>query len=437
MIAANYRFPEILECLFQPARYKILHGGRGGAKSWGIARALLIQGYRRKLRILCTREIQKSIKESVMALLESQIVSLGLEEYYEVQKTCILGTNGTEFLFAGLRHNITSLKSVEGCDIVWVEEGQSVSKDSWETLIPTIRKDPANIYPDPHPSEIWVSFNPRLVSDDTYKRFVANPPASAVVVQINWRDNPWFPEVLRMEKDEMEATDPKGHANIWEGQPVSALEGAIYADEIAAAEAEGRIGTVPRDRTRPVDTFWDLGFGDATAIWFAQAMPDGTFRIIDYLEKSGKTIEYFVIQLQQKGYLYGWDWLPHDGVDMIIHAKLGADPTRSIEMLMRNAGRQVRIMPKMLVSTGINAARTIFPNCWFDREKCADGLQALRHYRWAPPTAAGVISGQPFHDQYSHGADAFRTLAYGLKTPEAQAPPPPPPPPGYEHSWMG
>jgi phage terminase large subunit len=424
----NADFPAKLQCLFEPHRYKVLYGGRGGAKSWGIARALLILGAQRKLRIMCAREIQKSISESVLKLLEEQITALGLAGHYTVQKTAIIGKNGTTFLFAGLKHNIASLKSVEGCDIVWVEEAAGVSRDSWATLIPTVRKDG---------SEIWISFNPELDSDDTYKRFVLNPPPGAACVPVSWRDNPWFPEVLRIEKDHLEATDPAAHKQVWEGATRSACEGAIYAAEIAEAEKEGRIGSVPRDRSRPVDTYWDLGFGDCTAIWFGQSMPDGTFRVIDYLENTGKTIEWYMIQLQQKGYLYGIDWLPHDGVDLIIHKKLGADPTRSIERLMRNAGRKVRIAPKMHVSTGINSARTIFGQCWFDREKCADGLQALRHYQWMPITSGGVESKTPKHDFASHGADAFRTMAYAIKSPEKPPPPPSPMAPGAEYSWMG
>jgi phage terminase large subunit len=266
-----------------------------------------------------------------------------------------------------------------------------------------------------------------------------DPPPGAIVRRVSYLDNPWFPEVLEIERAHLELTDPKAYRHVWEGLPLSTLDGAIYAAEIAEAEHDGRIGDVPRDRTRPVDTYWDLGFGDCTAIWFAQSMPDGRHRVIDYLESSGKTIEWYLIQLQQKGYLYGTDWLPHDGVDLIIHAKLGADPSRSIEILMRQAGRKVRIAPKMHVTTGINAARTLFGSCWFDRTKCTDGLQALRHYQWGPPTTSGVESRAPKHDQYSHGADAFRTMSFGAKTPLAAPVPRMQPPPQYssgDRGWM-
>lgn len=405
-------FPEKLQFLFSPARYKVGWGGRGGCKSWGFARALLTMSADRPLRILCAREIQKSISDSVHTLLKDQITALGYSGFYEPQETVINGSNGSEFLFAGLRHNIASLKSVEGVDIVWVEEAQTVSKASWDVLIPTIRKAG---------SEIWVSFNPELETDDTYKRFILNPPPGAVVQKLTWRDNPWFPEVLEIERKHLLATDPESYQHVWEGACKSAITGAIYAEEIKQAQADGRITRVSYDRTRPVHTFWDLGFGDTTAIWFAQALPDGSFRLIDYLEDRGKTIEHYVIQLQNRQYMYGVDWLPFDGVDTIIHSNLaGGDKSRSIEQLLRAAGRNVRIAAKMHINSGINAARTVFPQCWFDSEKCADGLQSLRHYQWAPDTTAGVEAKKPLHNGASHGSDAFRVLAVSLKTPEIE-----------------
>lgn len=409
-------FPEALWFLFEPHRYKVPWGGRGAAKSWGIARALLIMGTQRPLRILCAREIQKSIADSVHALLKDQVERLALEGFYRVLESEIRGNNGTSFIFAGLKHNVSSLKSIEACDICWVEEAETVSKDSWETLIPTIRKDG---------SEIWVSFNPKLETDETYKRFVLKPPPGAVVRKISWRDNPWFPEVLRIEKDHLQATDPATYQHVWEGACKSAIEGAIYAEELKLAREKGRITQVSIDQLRPVHTFWDLGFGDATAIWFAQALPTGAYRVVDYLENRGKTIAWYVIQLQNRGYMYGTDWLPHDGVDAMIHSNLVADDkSKSPEMLLRAAGRRVRIAPKLSVDSGINAARTIFAQCWFDEKKCADGLQALSHYQWGPVSANGNEPRQPLHNWASHGSDAYRTLAVCIKQPVEDSAPP-------------
>jgi phage terminase large subunit len=306
-----------------------------------------------------------------------------------------------------------------------VEEAQTVRKKSWELLIPTIRKED---------SEIWVSFNPDLPTDDTYKRFILNSPPGAAVVWMSWKDNPWFPEVLRIEKDHLQATDLSAFENVWEGKPKSEISGAIYAAELKKAREDGRITKVPADRTRPVHTFWDLGFGDTNAIWFAQALPGGTFRIVDYEQCSGLTIADYVVKLQERKYMYGTDYVPHDGVDAMIHHRLTGDKTKSPEMLLRAAGRKVIVVPKLLIATGVNAVRTIFPNCWFDEDKCADGIQGLAHYQWSPETASGVQSRIPLHNWASHPADGFRTLAVGIKTPAAESKPAAAA--EEEYSWM-
>ncbi len=398
------QFPEKLQFLFEPSRYKVAWGGRGGAKSWGFARALLVEGARRPLRILCARETQKSIADSVHRLLSDQIRELGLGSVYTIEKARILAANRTEFLFAGLKHNVNNIKSVEACDIVWVEEAQSVSRGSWEVLIPTIRKEG---------SEIWVSFNPDLETDDTYQRFVVHPPPGAVVVKIGYADNPWFPAVLKAEAEHLRETDPDAFSHVWEGCCVSILAGAIYANELRLVDKEGRIGRVPYDATRPVHTFWDLGYGDATSIWFAQAFPY-EYRLIDFEEGTRQPLQHYLKRLQDRPYVYGTHYLPHDA-----RAKqLGSG--RSVEELMRAAGRPVQIVPMLSVADGIQAARSIFAQCHFDAEKCADGLQALRHYRFGEIATLGVPTREPLHDWSSHPSDAFRYFAVGIRAPERE-----------------
>ncbi len=399
-------FPEKLEALFHPARYKVFYGGRGGSKSWGFARALLLLGVRDRLRILCARETMTSIADSVHKLLADQVEALGLSAHYEVQKSSIIGKNGTEFAFAGLRHNVAQIKSYESFDMAWVEEAQSVSKSSWEVLIPTIRKES---------SEIWISFNPELETDDTYQRFILHPPPGAVVVKVGWRDNPWFPDVLRAEMEHMKATDPDAYEHVWEGSCISTIEGAIYAAELRKLEHEQRITAVPYDPTKPVHTFWDLGFGDETAIWFAQAMPY-EYRLIDYMEGSRLPLKHYQKELQLKPYVYGTHFLPHDSVAK----QLGTG--RSVQELMVGAGFKCQVIPKLSTADGINAARTIFGQCWFDGERCAEGLQALRHYRWSPVGTLGIIKREPLHDWASNGADAFRYFAIGIRTPAKPKP---------------
>jgi phage terminase large subunit len=164
------QFPRKLSLLFRPSRYKVLHGGRGSGKSWGVARALLILAAQKPMRILCTREVQNSILESVHKLLSDQVETLGLSHFYEIQKTTIKGSNGSQFIFEGLRHNINSIKSMEGVDVCWVEEAEKVTDDSWRILIPTIRAPG---------SEIWVTFNPHL-GDRPHLSAVHRQPAAGL-----------------------------------------------------------------------------------------------------------------------------------------------------------------------------------------------------------------------------------------------------------------
>jgi phage terminase large subunit len=400
-------FPEIVQFLFTPARFKVAYGGRDGAKSWSFARALLLFGAQRKILVLCCRETMKSIADSVHRVLSNQIIALGLQEHYTVERARIIGRNGTEFVFAGLRHNIDNIKSLEACDIVWAEEAANISKDSWSKLIPTIRKDD---------SEIWVSFNPELEQDDTYQRFVVKPPPDAVVVEITYRDNPWPSKVLEAERDALYITDRDAWEHIWNGKPKRELEGAIYAKELRAAEDEDRIRKVPYDPSRPVHTAWDLGEGDATVIWFFQVFM-AEYRFIDFYSNTGQKMAHYLGVMQGKGYVYGIDYLPWDACSGMLSGTL--------ESAMRAAGRQIRILPKHLsVEIGIDQARTIFPLCWFDAEKCADGLNGLRYYQYGPVKDMGTQTRRPLHNWASHPADGFRSAANGIQLPKRAIEPP-------------
>ena len=402
---AKAEFPVKLQGLFKKARYKVCLGGRGGAKSWGIARALLILGAKSPMRILCAREFQASIKDSVHKLLCDQIEALGLLPFYEITQTSIRGFNGTEFAFIGLKNNPTNIKSFEGVDICWVEEAQTVSRLSWNILIPTIRKQG---------SEIWVSFNPDLETDETYQRFVAKPPRDCIVMRINWSDNPWFPETLRMEKDALKERDMNAYNQVWEGMCRKSVDGAIFGNEMQQAENDGRLAKVPYDPTKPVHAVCDLGWSDATAWWFVQFIGMET-RLIRYFEGSQRTMTSYLAQLQTFGYVYDTIWLPHDAQNQTLAAA-----GRTIEEIVRNAGFKTSIMPRVPVVDSINAARTLFPNFWFDRENCADGLNCLRHYRYEVDAETGQFGKTPLHDQYSHGADAFRYIALMIKEPASR-----------------
>jgi phage terminase large subunit len=401
---AKAEFPEKLKCLFDPpsSRYRVLYGGRGGAKSWGVARALLILAAKDKLRVLCAREYQTSIKDSVHKLLSDQIHDLGLDSFYEITQASIRGKNGSEFFFVGLKNNISNVKSFEGVDICWVEEAQTVSKTSWNVLIPTIRKEK---------SEIWVTFNPELETDDTFQRFVVHSPKDCVIEKINWSDNPWFPDTLRLEKDDLKERDIEAYNTVWEGICRQTVDGAVFAKEMQSAELEGRIMKVPYDPSKPVHAVFDLGWADATAIWFIQFI-GMEIHLIRYLEDTQRTISHYLSVMQTFGYVYDTLWLPHDAQNKTL-----ASNGRSIEEIVRAAGYKVQITAKVPVSDSINAARTVFPKCYFDREDCADGLQCLRHYRYDVDPDTKMFSKSPLHDQYSHGADAFRYIGLVVNEP--------------------
>ena len=416
---SKVEFPQKLELLFKPARYKVLYGGRGGAKSWGIARALLVQGVMKPLRILCAREFQTSIKDSVHKLLSDQIYAMGLSSFYEITQNTIRGANGTEFSFVGLKNNVSNVKSYEGVDICWVEEAQTTSKTSWDVLIPTIRKEG---------SEIWVSFNPELETDETYQRFVVSPPENSFVQKINWNDNPWFPEVLQIEKDALKSRDIEAYNTVWEGICRRTVDGAVFAREMQMADLENRITKVPYDPIKPVHAVFDLGWSDSTAIWFVQFI-GMEIRLIRYLEDNQKTISYYLQEMQKFGYFYDTIWLPHDP-----QAKnLGSG--KSIEEIVRATGMKVQVLERVPVADSINAARTMFSKCWFDRENTADGLQCLRHYRYDVDPDTKQFSQKPLHDQYSHGADAFRYIGLMVNEPKKTAPKKP----TFQvpSSWMG
>jgi phage terminase large subunit len=405
-------FPEKLAFLFEPYRYKVAYGGRAGMKSWGFSRALLILGAQEPKRILCARETQNSIAQSVHHTLKTQIVNLGLTSVYDVMRDEIRSRPGvfpdgrqTTFIFNGLRQlGVDNIKSIEDVDVCWVEEAKNLSKYSLDTLIPTIRKPG---------SELWFSFNPELSTDVIYERMVLNPPSRSKVVKIGWEDNPWLSDELKAEMaDCRERCERSGNYdefdNIWGGHCIETVSGAIYANELRQAKLDGRITKVPYDAGKPVHTFWDLGESDMTAIWFAQIV-GYEWRVIDYYQNCGHKLAHYIKELQSRPYIYGEDWLPHDATSNLIGS------SRTIEEQVRDMGRKVRISPKTSISNGIAAARSIFEKCYFDEAKCADGLQALRHYQYKVDPSTNQRSREPLHNWASHGSDSFRYLAVSLK----------------------
>jgi len=397
----DLKTPEVFLPLYAPKRYKVLYGGRGGAKSWAIADALIVKAWEQPLLILCTRELQRSIKESVHKLLSDRIEHNGFGSEYEILNNEIRGKNGSRFIFAGLRHNVAEIKSTEGVDICWVEEAEKVTDESWKTLIPTIRKPS---------SEIWISFNPRLLTDATYQRFVLNPPPEAWVQKVSWRDNPWFPGVLKMEMEYLKSKDYEEYMHVWEGELKMFADGSIYRKQLEKARKDNRVTSVPIENGVEVHTFWDLGRNDHTAIWFMQNV-GREYRFVDYYSARFEDIEHYARVIKDKGYLYGTHWMPHD----VEAQMLGMKANRKV--LFEQAGvKPIEVVSRVAdLMDGIAQVKQIFDSCWFDAVRCDEGIKALANYSRSYDDERDTYSERPVHNWASNGSDAFRMFAQGFK----------------------
>lgn len=398
MSTVRIEIPAAFEPLFQPKRYKAYYGGRGAAKSHNFARVLLIKGMQSPMRIVCAREIQKSIKDSVHQLLADIIKLHGLDDFYQVLETEIRGKNGTKFIFRGLKHNTTDLKSLEGADVLWIEEAENVSDRSYEIVIPTIRKES---------SEIWVSFNVKNINDPTYRRFVAQAHDDVFAKKVSWRDNPFFPKVLDNERRKLEAEDEEAYTHVWEGMPDTRRSGAVYAKQLTKAREEGRICKVPYDPSQEVFTAWDLGFGDSTAIWWLQFV-GRELRWLEYYENSGEQLDHYVSLVKGKKYNYSTHFLPHDGAHGNIRGL-------SVSKQLLQMGLKNRVLDREHdLAPGIDILRQTIAFSAFDAEKCADGIHALdaHAYEWDEDRRA--FKPKPRHDWTSHASDAARYAALAV-----------------------
>jgi len=225
---------KLLFLLNEDWRYKVAYGGRGSGKSYAFADSCLIKALLKPLRILCARQLQTSIRDSVHKLLCDRIFALGMSEWFYITREAIKCKNGSEFIFKGIQNNVMEIKSMEGVDICWVEEAQSVSDESWEVLIPTIRKEG---------SEIWISFNPDREDDATYKRFIKQPPPDCKSVLVNYMDNPYFPDVLRKEMEYCKKIDYARYEHIWLGQTIMETEAQIFKGKFEVVDFEADEGT--------------------------------------------------------------------------------------------------------------------------------------------------------------------------------------------------
>jgi phage terminase large subunit len=351
-------------------------------------------------------------------------MGLGEADGFKVFREVIETPGDGAIMFQGLQdHTADSIKSFEGIDVAWGEESQSISARSMSLLRPTIRKEG---------SELWFSWNPRRKNDPVDEMLRgAVLPTGAKVIRANWSDNPWFPSVLEQERQDCLVSMPEQYDHIWEGGYATVLEGAYYAQSIALAKSENRIGHVARDPLMPVKAFWDIGVRDATAIWVAQFV-GREIRVIDYYEAVNQPLAAHLNWLREKGYKDAECILPHDGDK---HDEVQA--VRFVDHIRQagfDTGEPIKNQGKGAALKRVEAGRRLFPRIWFDADKCAAGIDALGWYHERKDETRNIGLG-PDHDWSSHAADAFGLMCVAYEEPrgkrkEAVSA-------GFAGGWMG
>lgn len=396
---AQIDIPDAFIELVQPSRkwrHICYHGGRSSGKSTTVATVLAALATQSTLRILCCREVQNSIAESVHKLLSDMINKYKLPGW-EITRETIRNRNGSEFIFKGVRGNAQNIKSLEGVDICWCEEAQSISMESIDILIPTIRKVGSYF--------IW-TFNRLSQSDPVWERIAGTPDERTFVRQINSDEiEPLLSEEVLHEREKMRKENPELFAHVWLGQPLTATTGSVYGKQLAQAREDGRIGKVPYDGAAPVYAALDLGVGDSTAICFFQTVGQ-EIHFIDYYESSGEDLAHYINVMANKPWEYRQIFLPHDAKAR----ELQTGKTRE-EFFREHGYNNVTILRpsrQILGQDDINmTARPKFSRCWFDEKKCARLLECLAAYHYEYDDRNKLLRDKPKHDFASHAADAF------------------------------
>lgn len=415
----------VFKPLLAPARYKGVWGGRGSGKSHFFADLMVEDSLAEPgisgegLRSVCIREVQKDLSQSSKLLIEDKLAKhrLGEADGFKVFRDVIETPKDGIIIFKGMQdYTAESVKSLENFKRAWWEEAQTASARSLNLLRPTIRAEG---------SQIHFSWNPSRKNDpvDLMLRG-ASLPTGAIVVKANWSDNPWFPSVLEQERQDCLRDNADQYQHIWEGDYVTALAGAYYAKQIAAARAQGRIGKVAMDPLMTIRAFWDIGGtggkADATAIWIVQFI-GREIRVLDYYEAVGQELSAHVGWLRSQGYERALCVLPHDG------ANHNAIYRTTYEASLRAAGFKVQVIENQgpgAATQRIEAARRRFPAIWFNEDTCKGGIDALGWYHEKRDDARGLGLG-PDHDWSSHGADAFGLMCVCYTEPTSSAKPRP------------
>jgi len=420
MSVIRVEVPRKLKPLLYPRRYKGAYGGRGGAKSHFFAEQIIIRAFTQPTRIVCIREVQNSIKDSVKQLLQDKIAKFKLEPFFDILEGEIRGPRGSQIVFKGMQsYNASNIKSLEGYDVAWVEEAQTLSQHSLDLLRPTLRKEG---------SELWFSWNPRFKTDPVDMFFRKSPPHEAISVMVNWYDNPWFPDVLRREMEHDFEVDEDKAEHIWNGAYGSS-QGAILAKWVGRAERDGRVtDDVTFDREgAPIEVSADLGFRDTASFWYWQRKPGG-FSVLKYDADTGLDADDWIPRIQSHimdlGGRLGKIWLPHDA-----RAKTFQSKYTTIDRFVTAFGAEkCAIVPQSKKLDQISAARKVLPKCEFHRTNCEAGLDGLIAWEYAYNEETGVFSREPLHNWASHPSDAF---CYGSQVMEESKPKPEETPPVF------
>lgn len=410
--------PEKLIPVFTgPAIYRGAKGGRGSAKTRTFAKMTAVWGLRFAEAdmpgvIVCGREFMNSLDDSSLAEVKAAIQSEPeLAERYDIGEKYIRTKDGRiSYAFTGLRHNLASIKSKSRIRLLWVDEGEEVSEEAWSVVDPTVREEG---------SEIWVTWNPKRKKSATHKRFWAEKSPDAKIVEMNWRDNPWFPKLLQKKRLADKEKRPDQYDHVWEGDFVTVVEGAYFAKALTLAKAQGRISNVAADPLMTIRAIWDIGGtgakADACAIWICQFI-GREIRVLDYYEAVGQPLAVHVQWLRDNGYAKALCVLPHDGAsnDKVYDV--------SYESALKAAEFEVKVIPnqgKGAAAMRIESARRLFPSIWFNASKTEAGRDALGWYHERKSDDDREIGLGPNHDWSSHGADAFGLMCVTYEEPDS------------------
>lgn len=416
MTAVQIKIPAKLVPVFQgEADIRGAHGGRGSAKTRTFAKMTAVRAHMwdmagREGIILCGRQFMNSLADSSLEEIKAAIRDEPwLEEHFEIGETYIRTKSGRiSYSFIGLARNLNSIKSKSRILLAWIEEAEPVTEEAWVKLLPTLREED---------SELWVTWNPERKKSATNQRFRnANDNDPRVkIVEMNWRDNPWFPDILNRLRMKDLAERPEQYGHIWEGEYISVVEGAYYAAQLNTARARGRMGELDPDPLMTIWAIWDIGGtgakADATAIWIVQFIGQAVW-LLDYYEAKGQPLATHINWLRDRGYEKAHCVLPHDGR---AHEKV-FDTT--YEGALRTAGFHVVVIPNQGAGAAmqrVEATRRLFPQMYFDKEYCEGGIEAIAWYHEKRDEERGIGLG-PNHDWSSHGADAFGLIAVARPT---------------------